>query len=85
MSISNQYNPDYSVHPGAILEETLEARGLSKKDIADRCGISPKHLNQILHEKATCAIEKTVPNENSKKHWSNAVSISFFNAGVTWR
>ncbi|MFZ2658290.1 MAG: HigA family addiction module antitoxin [Victivallales bacterium] len=52
MNISNQYSPDYSVHPGAILEETLEARGLSKKEAADRCGISAKHLNQILHEKA---------------------------------
>ena len=50
--ITNQYNPDYSVHPGAILEETLEARVLTKKEVADRCGISAKHLNQILHEKA---------------------------------
>jgi len=47
-----EFNPDYAVHPGAILEETLEARGLTKKDTASRCGISAKHLNQILHGKA---------------------------------
>jgi HTH-type transcriptional regulator/antitoxin HigA len=52
MSIQNRFNPDYAVHPGAILEETLEARGLTKKDTASRCGISAKHLNQILHGKA---------------------------------
>lgn len=48
----SEFNPDYAVHPGAILEETLEARGLTKKDMASRFGISTKHLNQILHGKA---------------------------------
>ena len=48
----NRFNPDYAVHPGAILEETLEARGLTKRDTASRCGISAKHLNWILHGKA---------------------------------
>jgi addiction module HigA family antidote len=52
MSIQNRFNPDYSVHPGEILEETLVARGLSRRDAAQRCGISSKHLNQILHAKA---------------------------------
>ena len=48
----SEFNPDYTVHPGAILQETLEARGLMKKDTASRCGISARHLNQILHGKA---------------------------------
>jgi len=48
-----EFNPDYAIHPGAILEETLEARGLTKRDTASRCGISAKHLNQILHGKAS--------------------------------
>jgi HTH-type transcriptional regulator/antitoxin HigA len=52
MSIQNQYNPDYTVHPGEILKETLEARVLTKRETASRCGISAKHLNQILHGKA---------------------------------
>lgn len=51
-AVKQTFNPDYAVHPGAILEETLEARGLTKKDTASRCGISAKHLNQILHGKA---------------------------------
>ena len=52
MSTQNQFMPDYAVHPGEILEETLNARGLTKKNTASRCGISAKHLNQILHGKA---------------------------------
>jgi HTH-type transcriptional regulator/antitoxin HigA len=51
-AVKQTFNPDYAVHPGAILEETLEARGLTKKDTASRCGISAKHLNRILHGKA---------------------------------
>jgi len=40
-AVKQTFNPDYVVHPGAILEETLEARGLTKKDTASRCGIRP--------------------------------------------
>lgn len=53
MSMQNHFNPDYAVHPGEILEETLDARGLTRKDAASRCGISAKHLNQILRGKAS--------------------------------
>lgn len=60
MSIQNQFTPDYAVHPGEILKETLEARGSTKKDAAYRCGISAKHLNQILHGKAPIVPEVAI-------------------------
>lgn len=78
MNISNQYNPDYSVHPGTILGETLESRGLSKKEAADRCGISAKHLNQILHEKAAIVPEVAISLEKvlgiAANIWTNIQS-----------
>ena len=32
------FEPDYAIPPGAILEEALEARSLSKSEFARRCG-----------------------------------------------
>ena len=48
----NQYNPDYSVPPGWILEEHLEARGLSPAEFARRCGRPPKLISEIISGKA---------------------------------
>ena len=49
----NQYNPDYAVHPGEYLEEVLESRRIGKKEFADRCGLSPKTVSQIVNGKAS--------------------------------
>lgn len=48
MNTTNQFIPDYAIHPGEILEETLEARGILKADFARRCGISAKTVSQII-------------------------------------
>jgi HTH-type transcriptional regulator / antitoxin HigA len=44
----NAYIPDYAVHPGEILEEALEARQIKKGEFAERCGLSPKTISQII-------------------------------------
>ncbi len=49
----NAYSPDYAVHPGEYLEEVLESRRISKKEFADRCGLSPKTVSQIVNGKAS--------------------------------
>ncbi len=49
----NIYNPDYTIHPGEILEETLEARGIKKNELAKRCGLAPKTISQIINGKAS--------------------------------
>jgi len=38
---TNTYAPDYAVHPGEILDETLFARGIKKADFAADMGIAP--------------------------------------------
>ena len=48
----NQFEPDYAIHPGEILEETLQARGIGKTELAMRSGLTPKHISQIIHGKA---------------------------------
>ena len=47
-----RYEPDYAVPPGWILEEHLEARGLSHAAFARRCGRSPKLIGEIVAGKA---------------------------------
>lgn len=48
----NQYRPDYAVPPGWVLEERLDAQGISQAEVARRCGRSPKLISEIISGKA---------------------------------
>ena len=48
----NTYQPDYAVPPGWVLEERLEAHGISHAEFARRCGRSPKLVSEIISGKA---------------------------------
>jgi HTH-type transcriptional regulator/antitoxin HigA len=43
-----ELTPDWSVHPGELLREVLEARQLRQSELAERTGLSAKHLSQIV-------------------------------------
>jgi HTH-type transcriptional regulator/antitoxin HigA len=49
----NQFTPDFAIHPGEILEETLQARSITNRDLAARSGISEKHISQIINGKSS--------------------------------
>ena len=49
---TNQYAPDYAVPPGWVLDERLEAHGISHAEFARRCGRSPKLISEIIAGKA---------------------------------
>ena len=49
---TNQYRPDYAVPPGWVLEEHLEAHGISHAEFARRCGRSPKLISEVIAGKA---------------------------------
>ena len=49
---TNQFQPDYAVSPGWILEERLEAQGISHAEFARRCGRSTELISQIIAEEA---------------------------------
>ncbi len=59
------YEPDYAVHPGQILEESLEARGLTQTDFARQTGISTKQINLILNGKAPVTPESAIKFERA--------------------
>ena len=40
---------DWALPPGETLLELLEERGMSQRDLARRTGLSPKHVNKLLH------------------------------------
>jgi HTH-type transcriptional regulator/antitoxin HigA len=44
----NQYNPDYAVLPGEVLEYELELRNMSKSELAKRTGLTEKHIIDII-------------------------------------
>jgi HTH-type transcriptional regulator/antitoxin HigA len=42
------YDPDYAVPPGRTLQETIDALGLDQRELAQRTGLSAKHVNQVI-------------------------------------
>ncbi|OGC92861.1 MAG: addiction module antidote protein, HigA family [candidate division Zixibacteria bacterium RBG_16_53_22] len=69
------YKPDYAVHPGEILEETLDAKGITKTEFAERCGLSLKTISQIINGKAPVTAESAIQFERvlgiSSSIWNN--------------
>jgi HTH-type transcriptional regulator/antitoxin HigA len=46
------YEPDYPTKPGEVLEEYLAVRGMTKAELAARCGRPTKTVSEIIHGKA---------------------------------
>jgi len=69
------FSPDYVIPPGEILEETLEARGIKKKEFAERCGRTAKMISEIIAGKAAITPETALQFERvlgvSASLWSN--------------
>jgi addiction module HigA family antidote len=69
------YEPDYAVAPGEILEETLTSRGMQKVDLAERCGLSAKQMSLIISGKAPVTPETAINFERalgiSANIWNN--------------
>ena len=47
--IANNLEPSEPTHPGELLKEEIEYRGISQKKLAEEIGISYKVLNDILN------------------------------------
>jgi HTH-type transcriptional regulator/antitoxin HigA len=45
---STELGPDWSIHPGQILAGVLEDRGIRQSELAERTGMSAKHVNQLV-------------------------------------
>jgi addiction module HigA family antidote len=54
------YEPDYAVVPGATLQETITALGMTQRDLALRTGMSAKTINEIIKGKAPITADTSV-------------------------
>lgn len=55
-----RYQPDYLVKPGDVLEEYLAVTGMSKAELASRCGRPTKTISEIIHGKAAITPETAI-------------------------
>lgn len=47
---AQEFTPDWSVHPGVVLRQVLEQRSIRQSELAERAGLTPKHVNQIVNQ-----------------------------------
>lgn len=47
--IANNLTPAYPTHPGEVIKDEIEYRGISQRKLAEQMGISYKALNDILN------------------------------------
>ncbi len=55
--IANNLTPSEPVHPGGILKEEIEYRGLSQRKLAAQMGVSYSILNEVLNAKRPVTTE----------------------------
>lgn len=71
----NQYIPDYLVMPGEVLEEYLDAHGMSQAELATRTGMAKKTINEIIKGKASITPDTALKLERAlgrpAHFWSN--------------
>ena len=48
MANRDAYEPDYAVHPGATLLETIEVQGITRMELARRTALTEDHISQII-------------------------------------
>ena len=55
--IANNLEPSEPIHPGELLKEEIEYRGISQKKFAQRIGMSYTVLNEVLNCKRAVTTE----------------------------
>lgn len=78
MSNTNTYEPDYAVVPGETLQETIDALGLSQKELAERTGLTTKTIYLMIKGEAPITAETALLLERvtgvAAVFWSNLES-----------
>ena len=54
---ANNMMPSMLIHPGEMLKDEIEARGITQKDLAKRMGVSYTVVNEILNGKRPITTE----------------------------
>ena len=49
--VANNLTPAFPTHPGEVLKDEIEYRGISQRKLAEEMGIAYSALNEILNAK----------------------------------
>lgn len=55
--IANNLTPSQIIHPGEMIKDEIEYRGISQKDLANEIGIPASVLNAVLNGKRAVTTE----------------------------
>jgi len=59
------YQPTKAIHPGYLIQRALDDSNMSQLSLAERTGLSPKHINEIIKGKTSLTVETALLLENS--------------------
>lgn len=55
--IANNLEPHYLTHPGEVIKDELESRGISERRLAAEIGVPASQLNEVLNAKRQLSAE----------------------------
>lgn len=55
--VANNLEPFYLTHPGEVIKDELEFRGISQRSLAKEIGVPPSQLNEVLNAKRPLSAE----------------------------
>jgi addiction module HigA family antidote len=55
--IANNLTPSSPIHPGEMIKDELEYRGITQRSFAESVGISPSIINEVLNGKRPVTTE----------------------------
>ncbi len=58
--IANNITPFYPTHPGEVIKDEIEYRGISQKQLSQSMGMPYKALNDILNERRPVTTESAI-------------------------
>lgn len=77
-SIKNQYEPNYAIQPGEVLNDELNMRDMSQQELSKRTGLSAKHIVSIIKGKSPITPETAIKLERAigmpANYWLNLES-----------
>lgn len=76
----NEFEPDVAFPPGVFLEELLDERGMTQRELADRTGKSKKAINEIVSGKAPINAQTALELEKvlgPPAHWWSNLELQY--------
>jgi addiction module HigA family antidote len=65
MKTANEITPSHIFHPGVVLGEEIEYRGLTRRKVAEDMGIAPTSLSEIISGKRNITTAIAIKIENA--------------------